>query len=205
MLMSLNRSRVRVLVVEDSLLQAKVLEKALATAGFPVKIARDGVDAWRYLQQTTPEVVISDIQMPAMDGYELCRRIRSERRFDRTPVLLFTNMSAVEDLVAGLQAGADGYLTKPCPPEVLIERLEAVLADTLSPAGPEGRVAGYSGRPLPPDRRRAPPDAQHAGFRLRERSPAKSGPARPVTPELWPRAERTARAQRASLRLALEE
>jgi len=143
----LERSRVNVLVVEDSLLQAKMLERALTTAGFPVKIARDGVEAWRYLQQTTPQVVVSDIEMPAMDGYELCRRIRSERRFDETPVLLFTNMAAVEDLVAGLDAGADGYLTKPCPPEVLMDRLEAVLSDTRSPAGPDGELqATIAGR-----------------------------------------------------------
>ena len=133
------------LVVEDSHLQAKVLEKALTVAGFPVKITRDGVEAWRYLEHTTPDMIVSDILMPAMDGYELCRRIRAERRFDTTPVLLFSNMSAVEDLVAGLQAGADGYLTKPCPPEVLIERLESVLGDTRCEAGPEGELQATAG------------------------------------------------------------
>lgn len=158
----MDRSRVPVLVVEDSLLQAKVLERALTTAGFPVKIARDGVEAWRYLEQTTPGVVVSDIEMPAMDGYELCRRIRAERRLDTTPVLLFTNMAAVEDLVAGLQAGADGYLTKPCPPDVLSERLESVLADTRPPAGPDGELQatvepGLAGRVRHPPTDRRPP------------------------------------------------
>lgn len=118
-----------ILVVEDSPLQAAVLRRLLTDNGYRVTVARDGQEAWNLLDSggDVPQLVLSDIEMPHMDGYELCRRLKSDPRFQNVPVVLLTNLGHPLHVVSGLQAGADNYITKPFDNKLLLERIGSIL------------------------------------------------------------------------------
>jgi len=117
-----------VLAVEDSATQAEALLATLGEGGFEVTLARSGDDALRILGERAFDLVISDIVMPGdVDGYELCRRIKAGPHRE-TPVVLLTSLSDPMDIIHGLEAGADNFLTKPYEPEHLLERLAVLLA-----------------------------------------------------------------------------
>src|SRR5918996_3056295 len=101
----------RVLVVDDEPAVRAALERALRLEGYAVELASDGSEALHRLALGAPDVVVLDVMMPRVDGLEVCRRLRESG--DRTPVLMLTARDAVEDRVAGLDAGADDYLVKP--------------------------------------------------------------------------------------------
>lgn len=122
---------ITVLVVEDSQVQAALLTRILQGRGFQTHWAKDGREALGYLDQTMPTLVLSDIEMPNLDGYALCRAIKGNPRTAELPVILLTNLSHPEDIIHGLNAGADSYLTKPVDREHLLSRL-----DTLIQSGP---------------------------------------------------------------------
>ena len=114
----------RVLVVEDDPGLSSVLDRALARQGWTVVVAATGQDAlWQVLENEFDAVVL-DLMIPAPDGYEVCRRMRAAGRW--APVLLLTARDAVPDRVAGLDAGADDYLTKPFALAELHARLRAL-------------------------------------------------------------------------------
>ncbi|HEY7791478.1 MAG TPA: response regulator transcription factor [Vicinamibacterales bacterium] len=114
----------QVIVAEDDRLYRRLLEAALTTRGYSVQTYVDGVDAWQRLSTTTePAVAILDWMMPRMDGLEICRRVRQAGMKLPPYIILLTARSRKEDIVAGLQAGADDYLCKPFDPEELGARL----------------------------------------------------------------------------------
>ena len=113
-----------VIVAEDDRLYRRLLEAALTTRGYAVQSYADGAEAWQRLSnQTAPAVAILDWMMPRMDGLEICRRIREASLPVPPYVLLLTSRNRKEDIVAGLQAGADDYLCKPFDPEELAARV----------------------------------------------------------------------------------
>lgn len=120
-----------VLIAEDGAVQAALLRKLLESAGYKVQVARNGLEALALLDQSLPDVVISDIDMPEMDGYQLCRAIKSEPRSQHIPVILLTNLSDPHNVIQGLQAGADNYVTKPFDGPKLLARVESL---RLSPS-----------------------------------------------------------------------
>ena len=120
---------VDILIVEDSLTQAKRLERLLLESGFGVLVARNGVEGLAIAIEKKPAVIISDVMMPEMDGYEMCRRVKNEPTLRETPVVLLTSLSDPRDVIRGLQCGADNFLTKPYDGEHLIRRLEHILAN----------------------------------------------------------------------------
>ncbi|MFN8608108.1 MAG: hybrid sensor histidine kinase/response regulator [Vulcanimicrobiota bacterium] len=119
-----------ILVAEDSALQAAVLRRLLNENGYSVTVARDGQAAWDQLERMNeaPALVISDIEMPCMDGYALCAKIKSDARFRNVPVILLTNLGDPLHVVSGLQAGADNYITKPFDSKLLLARIASLLA-----------------------------------------------------------------------------
>jgi two-component system response regulator MprA len=116
--------RVRVLVVDDEPSVRSALERALALH-YDVRTAEDGRDALDHLVEHGVDAIVLDVAMPGVDGLEVCRRLRSAG--DRTPVLMLTARDAVDDRVAGLDAGADDYLVKPFALKELQARLRALL------------------------------------------------------------------------------
>jgi two-component system chemotaxis sensor kinase CheA len=104
--------RPRILVCDDSLTTRVAMKSLLEIAGYPVVMAADGEDAWSLLERTRCQLVVSDWQMPRLDGLGLARRIKSHPTLHRTPIILVTSLDSPEDRAAGLEAGADGYLVK---------------------------------------------------------------------------------------------
>lgn len=116
---------VRVLVIEDEPKMADLLRRGLREEGFAADVARNGAQALQQLADTSYDVVVLDVMLPDMDGREVCRRMRSDEVW--APVLMLTALDAVEDRIAGLDAGADDYLMKPFAFDELLARLRALL------------------------------------------------------------------------------
>lgn len=119
----------RILIVEDSPTQAQRLRFILEAEGIDVDAASDGNAAMRRFGETAYDMVISDIMMPGMSGYELCQRVKESEHGCRTPVILLSTLSDPMDIIRGLECGADNFITKPYEPEQLVSRIRAVLAN----------------------------------------------------------------------------
>ncbi|WP_421901240.1 response regulator [Maridesulfovibrio sp.] len=116
-----------ILVVEDSLTQAVKLEYILFEKGFKVSLVSNGDNALQLLEEKEVDLVISDVVMPGMDGYELCEKIRMNSRYKDVPVILLTSLSEPGDIIKGLKSGATNFVTKPYDETFLISRIESVL------------------------------------------------------------------------------
>jgi signal transduction histidine kinase len=116
-----------ILIVEDSITQAEQLKYILEQNRFKVITAYNGIKALEYLETNTPTLIISDIVMPEMNGYEMCERIKSNENLKNIPVILLTSLSDPQDVIKGLQAGADNFLTKPYNEEFLLSRVNYIL------------------------------------------------------------------------------
>ena len=113
-----------ILVVEDERRLAQVVRKVLEEEGHTVDVATDGEEGLAMAMDSSHDVIVLDILLPGIDGFEVCRRLRAGRV--DTPVLLLTALDAVEDRVRGLDAGADDYLPKPFAFQELLARLRAL-------------------------------------------------------------------------------
>jgi two-component system chemotaxis sensor kinase CheA len=102
----------RILVVDDSITTRTLERSTLEAAGYEVMTAVDGADGWRLLQERGADLVVSDVEMPRMDGFALCAAIRASRRFASTPVVLVTSLEKPEHRERGMEAGADAYVGK---------------------------------------------------------------------------------------------
>jgi len=128
----------RVLVVDDDAPVRRMLRRTLAAEGLEVVAAADGGRALAAAERDPPDLVVLDVSMPGMDGLAVCRRLRAAGV--AAPVLMLTARDAVEDRVAGLDAGADDYLVKPFAPAELLARIRAL--GRRGPAATEaGRIA----------------------------------------------------------------
>ena len=112
-----------ILIAEDEPVSSKVLEASLVAAGHKVTVAENGLDAWDAWHLAEPSVVISDWMMLEMDGLELCRRIREERRDRYTYYILLTGRSGKDSYLAAMDAGIDDFITKPVDGDELKARL----------------------------------------------------------------------------------
>ena len=119
---------VEILIVEDSLTQAEQLKYFLEQAGYRVMAAENGNQALVLLRECLPTLIITDIIMPEMDGYELCKRIKQDERSQEIPVILLTSLTSAEDVLEGLACGADNFITKPYSEEYLLSSIEKILA-----------------------------------------------------------------------------
>jgi len=115
-----------VLVIEDSPTQAAHLASILETHGYRVAIASCGREALASLCGRKPDIIISDVMMPEMDGYELCSIIKSDPRLGDIPVILLTALDNPKDVIKGLECGADNFITKPYSEEHLLARIEQI-------------------------------------------------------------------------------
>ncbi|MEM7397726.1 MAG: PleD family two-component system response regulator [Pseudomonadota bacterium] len=114
----------RVLIVDDMLANLKLLEARLEAEYFTVQTASSGADALEICSQDLPDVILLDVMMPGMDGFEVCRRLKSDLRTQHVPVVMVTALDQPSDLLKGLEAGADDFLTKPVNDLALITRVK---------------------------------------------------------------------------------
>ncbi len=116
-----------VLIADDEPQMVGIIAYALQTAGFQVIMAYDGLQALHQVEERHPDLVILDVAMPGIDGFEVCRRVRSETTI---PVLLLTVKDEQADVIKGLELGADDYMTKPFSTHELVLRVQAILRRT---------------------------------------------------------------------------
>ncbi len=116
-----------VLVVEDSATQREALEHILSANGYNVVEASNGAEALEMTAAHQPDIVLTDIVMPEMDGYELCRSLKADGGRTRVPVLLVTSLSDPQDVLKGLECGADNFIVKPYREEELLVRIQYIL------------------------------------------------------------------------------
>ena len=128
----------KILIIEDEDGIIHLLNLYLKDAGYDVVVAKDGADGLALHARTHPDLVILDIMLPAIDGFEVCRRIRA---WSKTPILMLTARVDEEDRIAGLDLGADDYLTKPFSPRELVSRVRAILRRAGDTETGESRAA----------------------------------------------------------------
>jgi DNA-binding response OmpR family regulator len=128
----------RILIAEDSPTQARRAQLVLEEAGFQVTIAVDGEAAWEVLQDDAIDMVVSDIDMPRLNGFDLCGRVKADSRLAHLPFVLLTGRMDLEALVRGLEAGADDVINKTWVPSLLVARLTALLRGRRPAAGRTG-------------------------------------------------------------------
>lgn len=116
-----------ILIVEDELAIVELVSFALKGAGWAVDAVHNTADAWAYLQNKRPQLILLDWMLPDQSGLKLLSRIRGDRNFNTLPVIMLTAKSMEEDKVAGLDQGADDYITKPFSPRELAARIKALI------------------------------------------------------------------------------
>ena len=132
---------VEILIVEDSLVEAELLRRILVKADYRVTLAKNGKEGLQALREHPRALVISDVQMPLMDGYALCREVKHDENLWHIPVILVSVLSEPEDIIQALNVGADSYLTKPYVDASLLARIQSLLASMPDRSRPEERHA----------------------------------------------------------------
>jgi adenylate cyclase len=117
----------RILIVDDNEANRDILEARLKVHGYELLQAADGEEALAAVQRDHPDLILLDVMMPKLDGVEVCRRIKGDATLPFTPIILVTSKSDTRDVIAGLDAGADEYLTKPVDQAALVARVKSVL------------------------------------------------------------------------------
>jgi DNA-binding response OmpR family regulator len=131
----------KILIVDDDVDSLKLIGMMLQRQGYEIVAASNGQQALARARADEPELIILDVMMPDMDGYEVCRRLRHDSTTQAIPIIMFTAKTLVDDKVAGFEAGADDYLTKPTHPAELASRVKAVLARSAAQRRPNGDQA----------------------------------------------------------------
>ena len=120
-------SKHHILIIEDDEDIQQLVSFNLIKAGFHVSCANDGEEGLQHLNSEKTDCVLLDIMLPGLNGIELCKMIRKEKKLSALPVIMMTAKREDDEIITGLESGADDYITKPFSPKVLIARLKAVL------------------------------------------------------------------------------
>jgi len=117
----------RILVVDDEIYIVHILDFSLGMEGYEVLTASDGEQALETAQREQPDLIVLDIMMPKLDGYETCKALKSKEETRDIPVILLSAKGRNVDQKTGFEVGADDYITKPFSPRKLVERIHAIL------------------------------------------------------------------------------
>ena len=121
----------KILIVDDELENLKLVGMFLQSKGYRIVAAKNGTQGIEKAKEEMPDVIVLDVMMPDINGFEVCRLLRTDPKTAAIPVMMLTAKTRVTDKVVGFEAGADEYLTKPILPDQLLERLEALLERTI--------------------------------------------------------------------------
>jgi two-component system, cell cycle response regulator len=125
-----NKTEKNILILEDSPTQAVELEYILELNGYKPVLAENGIKALEYLNNPEciiPDIIISDIVMPEMNGFDFCKEIKNNEKLKEIPIILLTSLANPSDVILGLECGADNFITKPYKRDYLLSRIEYIL------------------------------------------------------------------------------
>ena len=134
-----------ILVVDDELPIIELIQYNLKKEGFDVLTAENGAQALGLARSETPDLIILDLMLPDMGGFDICRILRNDTSTARIPIIMATAKTSDSDIVSGLELGADDYITKPFSPKVLVARVKSVLRRFQEPQEPGASAARNDG------------------------------------------------------------
>ncbi|MCD4658035.1 MAG: response regulator, partial [Planctomycetes bacterium] len=123
----MKRNKGLILIVDDDPTASLTLKSLLIKDEHKIDIVENGLEAFAYLEDKHPDVILLDVMMPNIDGFEVCSKIKSDKRFESIPVILVTALDSKEELIRGLEAGADEFLTKPVNGPELRARVNSMI------------------------------------------------------------------------------
>ncbi len=132
----------RILVVDDNMMTLDLVSRSLSRVGFDVTTAESGSAALAIVDEVNPDLIILDVMMPEMDGYEVCRSLRDKTNTNHLPILMLTALDSLEEKIRGFEAGADDYMTKPFQPAELQARVRVLLRRMARATGETTRLTG---------------------------------------------------------------
>lgn len=121
----------RILLIEDEEDIAALIKLQAELSGYKLHVEVDGINGFRAIEREKPDLVILDIMLPGQNGYDVCRKMKSNNDLKHIPVIILTAKSEELDMILGLELGADDYIAKPFSPKVLFSRIKAVLRRTI--------------------------------------------------------------------------
>jgi two-component system phosphate regulon response regulator PhoB len=116
-----------ILIIEDEKDIAEILEYNLKKEGYKTFAADTGEDGLKKIKKDNPDLIILDLMLPGIDGFDVCRQLKSDKKTSSIPILMLTAKSEDTDIITGLELGADDYVTKPFSPKVIIARIRAII------------------------------------------------------------------------------
>ena len=130
--------RPRILLVDDEPSIVKMVGKRLEIEGFDVLVAVDGQEALTKAQAEHPDLIILDLMLPKLNGYEICTMLKQDTRYQRIPIVLFTAKAQEKDEKLGMECGANAYVRKPFRAQELLEKIRGLLPASPTPQQPQG-------------------------------------------------------------------
>jgi DNA-binding response OmpR family regulator len=134
--------KVKVLLVDDEPSIVKMVGKRLEVEGFEVLLAMDGQEGLKKAQTEQPELIILDVMLPKLNGYEVCTMLKQDTRYQKIPIILFTAKAQEKDEKLGLECGANAYIRKPFKAPELVEKIRTLLGLLTIPATPPANPVG---------------------------------------------------------------
>ena len=129
---------IRVLVIEDNMDLLETVSCSLRAVGMEVTTARSGREGLERARQEPPEIILTDLMLPQVNGYEICTMLKQDTRYQRIPIVLFTAKAQEKDEKLGVECGANAYVRKPFRAQELLEKIRGLLPASPTPQQPQG-------------------------------------------------------------------
>jgi DNA-binding response OmpR family regulator len=124
--------KTKILLVDDEPIIVKTVQKRLEVEGYEVLVAADGLEALEKTRTLKPDLIVLDLMLPKMDGYQVCGRLKKDPRYSKIPIVMYTARAQEVDVKLGLECGADAYIKKPFNSRELLDKIKALLVKTPS-------------------------------------------------------------------------